>query len=1594
MTKSQNTRRARYTRRRGSMIVLAIGVLAVLAIVALSYTAAVRVERTGVQAYTARIDTSRQVDAVVGEIQAVLTADLFGGKLVDSNTPRLLNPTAALNAQTFVWPRMFEDGEYFDMPGVDNPRPNFLPFTFNEEPLGAVPSPGSVLVLEAAPGGGSRYEPALSQDDPWLSSTEPVNGAGLVNQPWDTWPIITNLRSTYRWGSIEPGSTDPTDYAWIRGDGKFVDLAQFFLSEEADRVDRGDPDADLTAFEDPRPVGSNPENGPALGVNQSVFEMQMSMLREYYEGDNPDLDDPLPLEVSDERFWADTDGDLRPDARWQILDSMGDLQGLKWIVATRIIDNSSMVNVNTALDFGQIDPSVVAPNDPYEAVAAGRSPADVDLLRFLRSAGFEADLVTPAAESWGDLVGDPDNWDMPEDGPALSSLQYGGATGLYDTIFQKQHVEAQLRLHDAINTYNFDGDMNLLDYDPYITAPVERPLFRAERDRLFAESSSSAGLGAAFGTTYGIENEIDLRAFWGVNREDTLSELEQRLDAGYLPRQREPGDFPAEYDETTGAQLVQGPLRSADRQRHSRGLVNTGRVENEYELRPTFEEIRDDLRRHITTVSGQSYLSPVPVINDAIETVGSPPQDRLVYSDRAVNLKVAFSDFPAIESPVAVESATPEAVSRAFEAFTWALAPLATEIPVAAGLSPLDVGGNAAAASFHYGGGLSTDNPAFSIANSGGTPVGASYALLRAASLAVNLADAIDRSSLQLSSTDPTRDGPTIARLYPQALTRDSLTGLAPQTLTAFEAGGMPVLTTRFSHGDIPTISLPQQYVGQSSGGVTLVGLDRQPFLREVACFAAYRDNLLEDASVAPVPVNFDDMIDPNDPDEQIGSVIAFELGNPWPEAIDVRDYVLRLAVDDGSSTNSITVTLANVGNTVISPGAYSIFYVYSGSVGGPGAADWPAVLGQWQGEVTARAAGVTSLVGIDAGGGGVAFENAPGGSVMFQTWGVNARPVALVFYDSVDDTDDPWVLVDRMSPPAGANAFPEILSATETISSFIGSDGTGRAAVSSSFTRRIRPPTIGTGAPTDVRIGGFPAYIIERPEEGNNVSPAGSGIVRTYWAVGTGVQGGPVDVVNIADPSNNLGPGPIAGGDVAKGHLPGMPSIQLFAPNRALETVGDLAMLSAFTHMFVHSADDAPIPGWLPVDAARFPPTTTGVSENGRWVTIGEQLGGNMHFTYDAQPVNIVDVATFSASNANPYLGVLDPTRFTLAALGGDLSPVGGLPDSMSVPLAVRVFDCFEAVGSPRRGATLAQGRINVNTSPLRTLRMIPFMTPEQTIQSPETPPIFDGSMEGLFDAMGGATGYEAFLTSDTDRAGLIAWYRDATAQSPFDRASMTLIGGVRSVGFAGAPVGGLVASGELSILSEWSTTPGPNIAPTPIDPTIPAGVAMHFGELGQQIDPALNIRRNTGVAEPPLIASAGTGPVPPHVVVGAGRVDGVLDRYPNAIMPVDALISANLDPIDDAEERTAVYRAMSNIVSTRSDVYTAWFVIRGYDPDRISSIAVPNSDPDDEELNALMNQLKPTHESRWLAVFDRSNVRLPTDRPKILLLTKLPTR
>ena len=70
----------------------------------------------------------------------------------------------------------------------------------------------------------------------------------------------------------------------------------------------------------------------------------------------------------------------------------------------------------------------------------------------------------------------------------------------------------------------------------------------------------------------------------------------------------------------------------------------------------------------------------------------------------------------------------------------------------------------------------------------------------------------------------------------------------------------------------------------------------------------------------------------------------------------------------------------------------------------------------------------------------------------------------------------------------------------------------------------------------------------------------------------------------------------------------------------------------------------------------------------------------------------------------------------------------------------------------------------------------------------------------------------------------------------------------------------------------------------------------------------------------------------------------------------------------------------------------YHPTFVIRGYNPDRVENIEPLSTGPE-QSMSQLDDQaFEPAYEARYLAVFDRSKVRSPIDRPEVLLVVELP--
>jgi hypothetical protein len=80
------------------------------------------------------------------------------------------------------------------------------------------------------------------------------------------------------------------------------------------------------------------------------------------------------------------------------------------------------------------------------------------------------------------------------------------------------------------------------------------------------------------------------------------------------------------------------------------------------------------------------------------------------------------------------------------------------------------------------------------------------------------------------------------------------------------------------------------------------------------------------------------------------------------------------------------------------------------------------------------------------------------------------------------------------------------------------------------------------------------------------------------------------------------------------------------------------------------------------------------------------------------------------------------------------------------------------------------------------------------------------------------------------------------------------------------------------------------------------------------------------------------------------------------------------------DAEESNLLQAGISNLISTTSDMFTVHMRIRTFKRNPVSGIW------DATDLDYIVD------DSRYVMLVDRSNVNVPSDKPKILYFEKLP--
>lgn len=1531
--------------RRGTVLLFALGVLAVIAVTALSYVTFVRLDRQSSSASARGVGNERQVGVVVDVLRETLAADLFGGKVVTESTPRQYGTVQ-------LWPRMFEDGEYRDYPWTTFE-------TMDYTKVGSDDNDADPHVLNLRRDSLGRYRFEIAQrDDAWLSPVEPV----WLPDGRAYWPQITNLRATYLYD--DNGTPDrPDDDVYRRGDGRYADLAQIFLDNlQTGGVARGNPGTNFLDYDLTLGAGA----GTVL-PQEAAGDYARAPFEQLHFLETPTT---LPPEKVDGRFWADTDGDLRPDARWQVLEGLGNHNGLVWVVAARIIDASAMVNYNAAIEGGYGGLSI-------SDYATGKTPADIDLVRLIETS--PQDPFNLGRWSYPDINTDQLNASM------------------------NTHILDRMAVGDVLTELNrrsgFDGSTPAELLPGWTWDVNNQRLNQRQRDAAWnwvgaSPYTSRLNLrdisGNEIQTGYSRGDFVDLFAYRGTNQRSYLSQAEETFDA--------PTYLPSPADQTNPNPRF-GPLVSASVSSAARNL-GPGQSGAANEGNPTTNLLHWTTRNQITPVNGSGVFSPVPVLNTDELNV----RNELRFASRYYNERVSLATFSKGDIPAA------------YEALVWALAPFATDETLGAELDPgssfLEVHGrtiDANTSTLHYGGGL--DGPSVSLPGFPGQASGAdgaSFATLTAAQMAVNIKDATDEDS-----------EPSVARLF----VSDNI------EYPVYECPGTDAveLGTGFSHGAVPSALLSPMSVGQKlpdgidqqqqcdagqgaswlatageNRGMTIVGLERHPYIVEVFSAAAYTSSASDPklAGGTRAVNEYGDTVDPYDAEYQVGALLAFQLANPWNVDVSLGGYEIRLVKDgndlDPTGKDETEMLVFKFQNDDIIPRLDSQTYVFFyDSMGGLVA---EPIIGESDDAANTGGGPLATSAGIiaDRGVAGDLLANAPGlvPFIMECDTNVFADPTARpVFFQDLADTNLSVVLVKTgvggLSQsgvnPAVVGAvvdkldndttgkFPAVLEPTANLfSSFVpggetyfdvvlGYAITECANVRNRFdNREIAGRVIVTGSltrPTSKFGTGFPMCVMDFGRDGNALVQSGPGKYLHAWlnilpngpdgapyvgppqcddddpAIIVANNGVPLDDLTRAggatlrpftvDDSNLTTPTTKAFAETVAKSFPHTANFnwQLFCPDAPLFAPSDLGLISTYAHLNINN----------------------NLTTLDSWQTVGEQLAWSLYRDFSEMRTSGI---MQPGSVPNPYIGVLDPTRFFPS--GGPLGTQS--PDeSLAMPLALRVFDCFEAL-EPWDG--LVRGRMNVNTAAERAIETWPLVAPA------------------------GPSGVPGLLDSTRHRIDLVYRYRDGvdpiTASfNDVDSGGLNSPTTVTNYGLGSGPASFSLRRSDLFV--------APNVTPNSNLSEIHRSGFASLGELAllDKWDIAGTGAFDTATAGNPATRGFASA-------LGADISD-------NAISPGEVWFGGANDPTDDPEERLALMRAVSNIVSTRSDVYIAWFVLRGYDPGVVESITVTNG----EELLAMDSEepgFEPAYESRWLVVLDRSNVKRPTDRPRVILQAQLP--
>jgi len=332
---------------------------------------------------------------------------------------------------------------------------------------------------------------------------------------------------------------------------------------------------------------------------------------------------------------------------------------------------------------------------------------------------------------------------------------------------------------------------------------------------------------------------------------------------------------------------------------------------------------------------------------------------------------------------------------------------------------------------------------------------------------------------------------------------------------------------------------------------------------------------------------------------------------------------------------------------------------------------------------------------------------------------------------------------------------------------------------------------------------------------------------------------------------------------------------------------------------------------------------------------------------------VGSVDRGNLVLDNFVPYEDQVTPGVYTQPSIttgaGGDPTRYPG------IPLALNLLNVFRTLDPQFAGMTkAAPGLININTAPVDVVRALPLLSPttEPTVWqnwllqagltagiTAPVQPTAPGAADGTDIAAAVIAGRDKLLFPDRSANGFVNFSDFAPTKG---RRLTTQIDALRE-----APGFGSVA--ELMTLTRRRAVGDPPLVPNPVSPRFP--IANRIDYLRGDGAPSGATGINTSLYRDPPLNSTSPNSKPTKI-----------DTIP-----------------DDYSEKLAVAGAVMNSVSVRSDVFAVWFVIHGYQ--RSDTEGLRPEDP-----------LTPTIAKRFVMVVDRSNVTRMGQKPKILLFTEVP--